>query len=114
MIRRIRDRRTFERLTRHGVRLRRSVLWCRWCPDPDSAATQVAFAIGRACGPAVTRNRIRRRLRAILAELDRIEPLPPGQLLIGATPTAAGATFDRLRAELSELIASLPRAESAV
>jgi len=39
----------------------------------------VAFAIGRAYGPAVARNRARRQLRALLAG----DPPPPGWYLIG-------------------------------
>jgi ribonuclease P protein component len=63
----------------------------------------VAFALGRALGPAVTRNRLRRRLRAILRELE--PSLPGGQLLIGANPNAIELTFDALRTELQVLLA---------
>jgi len=64
----------------------------------------VAFAVGRALAPAVTRNRLRRRLRAILRELDHVEPLPPCLLLIGATPRTLELTFDQMRAELTSMI----------
>ena len=107
MIVRVRQRQTFQRLTREGVRIRRSTLWCTWCPQSDSTPATgpaVAFAIGRAVGPAVTRNRLRRRLRAILAEFDSIDPLPPVTMLIGATPAAAKLTFDQLRSELGQLL----------
>lgn len=107
MIARVRQRQTFQRLTREGVRIRRSTLWCTWCPQSDSTPTTgpaVAFAIGRAVGPAVTRNRLRRRLRAILAELDTVEPLPPVTMLIGATPAATKLTFEQLRTELQLLL----------
>jgi ribonuclease P protein component len=67
----------------------------------------VAYSIGRACGPAVTRNRLRRRLRAIIREFDRHHPLPGGLLLIGAKPAAAELTFDHLRAEAETLLRSL-------
>jgi ribonuclease P protein component len=53
----------------------------------------VAFAIGRALGPAVARNRLRRRLRAILATIGP----PPGIYLIGARPGAHELTFAELR-----------------
>jgi ribonuclease P protein component len=107
LIVRVRQRQTFQRLTREGVRIRRSNLWCTWCPQSDSTPATgpaVAFAIGRAVGPATTRNRLRRRLRAILAELDSVEPLPAITMLIGATPAAAKLTFDRLRTELEQLL----------
>ena len=104
LIDRIRERHAFVRLGREGKRVRRSALWCSWCPDPDSTATSVAFAITRAYGPAVTRNRLRRRLRSILRELDRSDPLPPILLMIGPRPSTIELTFDQLRQELTALI----------
>lgn len=53
----------------------------------------MAFAIGRAYGPAVARNRARRQLRALLAG----NPPPPGWYLIGVqggiTPPIPELTF---------------------
>ena len=107
LIDRIRERHAFARLGREGTRIRRSALWCTWCPDPASTTTSVAFAITRAYGPAVNRNRLRRRLRSILRELDRSEPLPPILLLIGVRPQPIELTFDRLRDELTVLIGEI-------
>jgi ribonuclease P protein component len=104
LIGRIRDRHAFVRLGHEGTRIRRSALWCSWCPDPDSTTTSVAFAITRAYGPAVERNRLRRRLRSVLRNLDRIEPLPPILLLIGPRSPSIELTFDQLRQELTALI----------
>lgn len=67
----------------------------------------MAYAIGRACGPAVKRNRLRRRLRQILADLDRRTPLPSGLLMIGATPASIELTFDELVIEVNALIAAI-------
>jgi ribonuclease P protein component len=64
----------------------------------------VAFAIGRAFGPAVTRNRLRRRLRAICRTLTVSGDLPPGLLLIGATPAANELTYDQLKMELGDMV----------
>lgn len=64
----------------------------------------MAFAVGRALAPAVTRNRLRRRLRAILRDLDHIEPLPPCLLLIGATPRTLELTFEQLSNELTSMV----------
>lgn len=107
LILRIRQRHAFERLARDGTRIRRSSLWCTWCPQPDSEATYVAFALSRALGPAVTRNLLRRRLRALLREADRRQPLPAVTILIGARSAAVELTFDQLRAELNSLIGEL-------
>lgn len=113
LIARIRGRHDFARLARDGTRIRCSALWCTWCPEPDSTSTRVAFAISRAYGPAVRRNRLRRRLRAVLTELDRIEPLPPGMLLVGPRPRQDfELTFDQVRTELSELLRRIRTSEA--
>lgn len=109
LIHRIRDRHAFRRLAARGSRIRRTALWCTWCHEPESTGTSVAFAFGRASGPAVARNRIRRRLRAILRDIDRADPLPPGLLLLGGKPQAIELTFDELRAETMVLIREIRR-----
>jgi ribonuclease P protein component len=108
LIHRIRGRDVFARVARDGTRIRGTTLWCTHLPDPSIATTQVAFAVGRAVGPAVTRNRVRRRLRAVLGELDHDGQLPGGRLLIGARPGTAERTFDSLREELRTLVERIP------
>ena len=56
--------------------------------------------MGRAYGTAVRRNRLRRRVRAVLRELS----LTPGLYLIGAVPTAAELSPEELRATIEELL----------
>ena len=68
-------------------------------------AARVAFAINRAVGTAVTRNRLRRRLRALLSELD----LDDGLYLIGCSPAASELTFAQLRTTLESLPTRLSR-----
>ena len=103
MIHRIRGRDAFRRLSQGGTRIRRSALWCTWCPDPSTTNTSVAFSLSRALGPAVVRNRLRRRLRVLVRESE--SSLPGGLLMIGANPKAVELTFDQLRTELSLLLA---------
>jgi ribonuclease P protein component len=69
----------------------------------------VAFSLNRALGPAVTRNRLRRRLRAILRELA--STLPPGMLLIGANQRAVELTFAQLQTEVQQLLAKAMSSE---
>ena len=105
MIGRIHTRSDFQRLRRDGRRVRIEPFWCTHLPDPSSNTAQVAFAINRAVGNAVTRNRLRRRLRAIMAELE----LQHGLYLIGCRPTASELTFDEMAAVLGKLPAKLSR-----
>ncbi len=103
MIWRIRERSAFTRLAREGRRTRAGVLWCTYIPDPAAMPPRVAYALGRAIGPAVVRNRLRRRLRALLAEAS----LPPGLYLIGAQPGAVQRSRDELVFDLRQLVASV-------
>jgi ribonuclease P protein component len=100
LIWRIRDRDAFARLSAQGRRVGSGVLWCTFLLDQQATPPRVAFAIGRAYGPAVARNRLRRRLRALLTGA----PLPAGWFLIGARPTAARRSFDELAFDMQRLI----------
>jgi ribonuclease P protein component len=100
---RIRERRAFDRLGREGRRTRAGALWCTSLTDPTVTPPQVAYALGRAVGPAVVRNRIRRQLRAALRDRE----LPPGWYLIGARPTVASQSRAALMFDLERLLRSL-------
>jgi len=63
----------------------------------------VAYALGRAIGPAVVRNRLRRQLRALLAGAA----LPPGLYLIGAQPAAAQRSRSELEFDLGRIVVSV-------
>ena len=105
MIGRIHTRTDFQRLRRDGRRVRIEPFWCSHLPDPSSNTAHVAFAINRAVGNAVARNRLRRRLRAVLNQMD----LPNGLYLIGCTPKASELTFDQIQRTLGELPKKLQR-----
>jgi ribonuclease P protein component len=63
--------------------------------EDRSGTSQVGFSVGKKVGNAVVRNRVKRRLRAILAE--RVERLPPGhRLVFGVRAKAAEAAFPAL------------------
>ena len=98
----VHGRSSFQRLARNGSRVRAGVLWCTFVHDPLVSPPQVAYAIGRIVGPAVTRNRLRRRLRSLLRE--KYSHLPAGLYLVGATPAAAARSFDELTADLERLM----------
>jgi ribonuclease P protein component len=109
LIDRVRERDAFVRLRRDGVRVRTDPLWCSFVLDPDLVPPQVAFAIGRAVGSAVSRNRLRRRLRAVLSECD----VPPGLYLVGARVPACEHTFGELEATVSALMDKVRRQQIA-
>jgi ribonuclease P protein component len=104
LIDRVRGREAFVRLRREGVRVRVDPLWCSFVDDQTVQPPRVAFALGRALGSAVTRNRLRRRLRAVLRSID----VPPGLMLIGAKPAACELTFVELTMVVTALIEKVP------
>ncbi len=67
-----------------------------------------AYAVGRKVGGAVVRNRLRRRLRAIMQEFGSV--LEPGAYLVGVSPGAAPLSYGELRKAVSEALAALPGA----
>lgn len=115
LIWRITDRQTFGAL-RYAPRARRGLLTVAWLADAVPGAAvgdgggaprppRVAFAIGHQVGTAVTRNRLRRRLR----ELARRAGLPGGAWLVVAAPGAGQATFPVLSAWWEEARRALER-----
>ncbi|MFL6060347.1 MAG: ribonuclease P protein component [Marmoricola sp.] len=75
-------------------------------PNVDKAISspaKVGFVVAKSVGPAVTRNRVKRRLRHLLRE--RIDSLPAGSMLVvRALPGAAGADSRDLGAELDRCL----------
>jgi|SoiMethySBSTD1v2_1073268.scaffolds.fasta_scaffold1268398_1 ribonuclease P protein component len=98
----IRERASFDRLRAEGRRVDVGALWCSVVLDPDLQRPRVAFAIGRSFGSAVARNRMRRRLRPILA--SRAARLAPGLYLIGARPIATRRTHDELATMIDTML----------
>lgn len=66
----------------------------------------MGYAIGKVVGNAVSRNKVRRRLQAVVA--TQAPGLAPGTYLIGAGPAAAAATYDELSAALVAALVALP------
>jgi len=104
MVWRIRDRATFDQLRRAGRRSRRGEVTVTFCTDRDEVAPRVAYAVGRRVGGAVVRNRLRRRLRAAVAEIDG--SLRPGAYLVAAGPRAVELPFEELKADVTAAMRS--------
>ena len=93
LIWRISERRAFQDLARNGRRARTQTLWCSFVNDPAASPLRVAFAVGRSLGPANRRNRLRRRLRVIVAAV--------GAASRGGQRLAAHRQPSRVRLELT-------------
>jgi ribonuclease P protein component len=73
--------------------------------EQPSAPTRAGFVVSKAVGPAVVRNRVRRRLRHLVRE--RLGQLPAGStLVVRALPAAADASYQRLGADLDAALAA--------
>ncbi|RLP90568.1 ribonuclease P protein component [Micromonospora sp. BL4] len=71
--------------------------------EQSSTPARAGFVVSKAVGNAVVRNRVRRRLRALVRE--RLAVLPAGStLVVRALPAAAEASYPRLAADLDAAI----------
>lgn len=110
---RLRLRRDFGRATRLGRRAGSATVVVHLASDVGAGEhgdghgatdpARVGFIVSRACGPAVVRNRIRRRLRHLV--LQRLHDLPAGSLVVvRALPSAADSSSQRLHVDLERCI----------
>jgi ribonuclease P protein component len=68
---------------------------------------RVGFVVSKSVGPAVTRNRVKRRLRHLAREqLSASETPLPGSavLVVRALPASAGASYAELRVDLARCL----------
>lgn len=103
--RRLRRREEFRKVLKDGKRARDHLLSITAVDseNPD-AEPRYGFAIPKRVGNAVTRNRIKRRLRAIVNNTDH----PRGwDFVIYAYPTAADASSQELSGSVSRLVKRL-------
>lgn len=116
MISRITKRAGFARF--RGVRtLRHGALTLRAVPDPAASAVHLAIATPKRSGSAVSRNRVRRQVRAAMrARADR---LPTGWYLVslqgaavdtdwGQLGISLDALVDQVRAQAADVVRSAP------
>lgn len=96
---RLRRSADFERVMRTARRRSRHRLLHMAASESGLDATRVGFSVSRRVGNAVRRNRVRRRLRAIMRQL----PIAGGfDIVIVAQPLSAEATYDDLLAAAEE------------
>jgi ribonuclease P protein component len=100
--RRVRRRDEFTATVRDGRRLGATGLVVHVSHTDRARPARAGFIVTRAVGPAVTRNRLRRRLRHLIA--PRLTALPAGtDLVIRVTPAAASLTRPELAASLDRM-----------
>lgn len=105
VIDRLSGRADFARLRAEGVRRGRGPVRLVSRPDPSENA-RIAFAIPRSVGNAVVRNRIRRRIRAVLQDLHREDAAFParGDHLIRVTAPLDDWSHTTLRLTMTTLM----------
>lgn len=108
---RMRRSRDIDLAVRRGARTGRPTLVVHLLLSAGTDPATVGFAVSRAVGPAVVRNRVKRRLRHLVAA--RLGTLPPGaRLVVRALPPAATASSAELAADLDAALRSAGRTAS--
>jgi ribonuclease P protein component len=109
--RRVHRREDFSAAVRNGARIGSPGLVVHVSNDASWQPARAGFIVGRAVGPAVRRNRLRRQLRHLVA--PRLAQLPPGTMLVmRATQPAADSTGRELATSVETLLDRTLRAVS--
>lgn len=107
---RIRHGADFAAVMKNGRRARRGAVVVHLATrseDPVRGA-RAGFIVSKAVGSAVTRNRVKRRLRHLAA--DRLAALPDGtDVVVRALPSAASRSFPDLSRDVDDAVAVLTR-----
>jgi ribonuclease P protein component len=94
----------FARLRRQGRRVTtKSLVFYRSVPLSGDESSLVGITVSKSIGKAVIRNKLRRRLAAILHEA--LEPHRAMRLLVIARPIAAEAAYCDLRGQVAAALA---------
>ena len=99
----------FRQATRQGRRAgTRTLVAHLWVTDGSGSPARVGFVVSKAVGPAVIRNRVKRRLRHLARE--RLTSLPGSAVLVvRALPAAADASYDDLGRDLDSVLERIGR-----
>jgi ribonuclease P protein component len=96
----------FRSVVRSGRRASSRLVVVHLTTDQPSASTRVGFVVSRAVGPAVVRNRVKRRLRHLMR--DRLGDVPPGAMMVvRANPAARTASYGEVARDLDRCLATV-------
>lgn len=104
---RLTDAAGFASAVRRGRRAASRTLVVHLDTVEGDGGVRVGFVVSKAVGPAVTRNRVKRRLRHLAREqLSASETRLPGSavLVVRALPASARAGYAELRADLARCL----------
>jgi ribonuclease P protein component len=108
---RLTSSRLFSEAVRQGRRAGTRTLVLHLAASAELDHPQVGLVVSKAVGPAVTRNRVKRRLRHLSRE--RLASLPGSAVLVvRALPASASATSQRLGADFDKALRRLQEAGS--
>ena len=107
---RLRNRADFTATTR-GRRAARGAVVVHLRSRTDTTGVRAGFVVSKAVGGAVVRNRVKRRLRHLVAE--RLPDWAPGtDVVVRALPDAAARTYPDLAADLDAALTAARRPRS--
>jgi ribonuclease P protein component len=98
---RLTDSTEFERVYRQGVAYR-GELFALHAFQNELESARLGLSVSKKVGNAVTRNKVRRRLKEIFHELAGESP--NADIVVSAKPLSADASFDELRAEFERAL----------
>ncbi|HUC37584.1 MAG TPA: ribonuclease P protein component [Acidimicrobiales bacterium] len=110
MVWRVSGRATFEALRREARRARSGPVSAAFTTVDDTSAVRVGYAVSRRVGSAVVRNRLRRRLRAVVREVEA--DIRPGAYLVSAGREACVLRHEELKEKVTRVMAHASRGES--
>jgi ribonuclease P protein component len=103
---RLRRSADFRRALRQGGRTTSRTVVVHAAVAPHGV--RVGFAVNRAVGGSVVRNKVKRRLReAVRPQLEPLMQRGSWDIVVRATPQAAAASFDELSADVAAAVSGL-------